>query len=104
MKRSNLRIHGLRLEAISCNGGYSIRKSPWPMLLPTCTMEWHDMQPKPFCASGVSTCSLMGRSNRPLKKTAWSWQPAHHLEGRVPTTSCMYSTDFRYHWLLNDEK
>ena len=22
----------------------------------------------------------------------------------VPTTSCMYSIDFRYHWLLNDEK
>ena len=22
----------------------------------------------------------------------------------VPTTSCMYSIDLRYHWLLNDEK
>ena len=52
----------------------------------------------------VSICSLMGRSNRPLKKTAWSWQPAHHFEGRVPTTSCMYSMDFRYHWLLKEEK
>ena len=26
------------------------------------------------------------------------------FEGFVPTTSCMYSMDLRYHWLLNDEK
>ena len=30
------------------------------MVLPTCTMEWHDTQPRPFCASGVSICSLIG--------------------------------------------
>ena len=34
------------------------------------TIEWHEVQPSPFCASGVSICSLMGRSNRPLKNTA----------------------------------
>ena len=33
-----------------------------------------------------------------------SWQPPHHLEGLVPMTSCMYSTDLRYHWLLKEEK
>ena len=79
-------------------------KSPWPMVLFTWTTEWHDVHDRPAWASSVWICSLMGRSNRPLKNTAWSWQPAHHLEGRVPTTSCMYSTDLRYHWLLNDEK
>ena len=36
-------------------------KSPLPMVLPTCMMEWQETQPSPFCASGVSTCSLMGR-------------------------------------------
>src|SRR5262245_18931644 len=74
------------------------------MVLPTCTMEWHDVQPSPACASSVSICSLIGRSKRPLKNTAWSWQPAHHFVGFVPTTSCMYSIDFRYHWLLNEKK
>src|SRR5262245_12121066 len=33
-----------------------------------------------------------------------SWQPPHHLDDLVPTTSCMFSIDLRYHWLLNDEK
>ena len=79
-------------------------KSPWPMVLPTWVIEWHEVQPRPFCASGVSICSLMGRSKRPLKNTAWSWQPAHHFDGFVPTTSCMYSIDLRYHWLLKEEK
>ena len=79
-------------------------KSPWPIVLSTCEMEWHEVHASPAWASGVSICSLMGRSNRPLKNTAWSWQPAHHFEGFVPTTSCMYSIDLRYHWLLNDEK
>src|SRR5881409_1898818 len=41
---------------------------------------------------------------RPVRSTAWSWQPPHHFDGFVPTTSCMYSIDLRYHWLLNDEK
>src|SRR5207249_10095393 len=67
-------------------------------------MEWHDVHASPACASGVAICSLIGRSNRPLKNTAWSWHPAHHFEWRVPTTSCMYSIDLRYHWLLSDEK
>ena len=79
-------------------------KSPCPIVLLTCTIEWHDVQPSPACASGVSICSLIGRSKRPSKNTAWSWQPAHHFDGFVPTTSCMYSIDLRYHWLLNDEK
>jgi hypothetical protein len=95
---------GFSLAARSCSGGYSIVKSPCPIVLLTWTMEWHEVQESPAWASGVWICSLMGRSKRPLKKTAWSWQPAHHFEGRVPTTSCMYSMDLRYHWLLNDEK
>jgi hypothetical protein len=41
-------------------------------VLPTWTIEWHDVQARPACASGVSICSLMGQSNRPLKKNAWS--------------------------------
>src|SRR2546425_5065671 len=41
---------------------------------------------------------------RPVRSTAWSWQPPHHFDGFVPTTSCMYSIDLRYHWLLKDEK
>src|SRR5438128_3120045 len=41
---------------------------------------------------------------RPVRSTAWSWQPPHHFDGFVPTVSCMYSIDLRYHWLLNDEK
>ncbi len=79
-------------------------KSPCPIELLTCTIEWHDVHARPTCASGVSICSLIGRSNLPANTTAWSWQPAHHLEGFVPTTSCMYSIDLRYHWLLNDAK
>ena len=89
------RITVFLLEASSCSGGYSTVKSPFPMLLPTCTMAWQDMQPRPACASGVSTCSDMGRSKRPLKKTAWSWHPAHHLLPRVPSTLCMYSMALR---------
>ena len=79
-------------------------KSPWPIVLFTCTIEWQDVQLSPTWASGVSTCSLIGRSNLPAKITAWSWQPAHHFDGFVPTTSCMYSIDLRYHWLLKDAK
>ena len=36
----------------------------------TRVMAWHEVQPSPACASGVSICSRMGRSKRPLKKTA----------------------------------
>ena len=32
--------------------------------------EWHEVHASPACASGVSICSSIGRSNRPLKKTA----------------------------------
>ena len=60
----------LSLAARSCSGGYSIVKSPWPIVLPTCVMAWHDVHARPACASGVSICSLIGRSNRPLKNTA----------------------------------
>src|SRR5262245_54813530 len=70
----------------------------------TPTIEWQTRQPIPACACGVSICSAIGRSIRPVRSTAWSWHPPHHLEGPVPTTSCMYSIDLRYHWLLNDEK
>ena len=79
-------------------------KSPCPIVLLTCTIEWHDVQASPACASGVSICSRIGLSNFPSKSTAWSWQPAHQRDGFVPTTSCMYSIDLRYHWLLNDER
>jgi hypothetical protein len=78
----------------SWSGGYSMMKPPWPMELCTSVMAWHEVQARPACASGVSICSLIGRSKRPLKKTAWSWQPAHHLLGWGPTTPCMYSMDF----------
>ena len=33
------------LAARSCIGGYSISKSPWPIVLPTCVIEWHDVLP-----------------------------------------------------------
>src|SRR5215468_2047340 len=99
-----VRIAGFLLLASSCNAGYSMVKSPFPIELCTLVMAWQEVQASPARASGVSIWSLIGRSNRPLKKTAWSWQPAHHFEGLVPTTSCMYSIDLRYHWLLKDEK
>ena len=94
----------MRLTARSCSGGYSIVKSPCPIVPFTCTIEWQDRQPRPTWASGVSICCRIGVSNFPAKSTAWSWQPAHHFDGFVPTTSCMYSIDLRYHWLLNDAK
>src|ERR1035441_7962806 len=68
------------LEASSWSGGYSTVKSPFPMLLPTCTMAWHDMQPRPACASGVSICSEMGRSKRPLKNFA-HWGAQEECQG-----------------------
>ena len=61
---------GCVLTARSCSGGYSITKSPLPIVLPTCVIAWHDVQPRPFWASGVSICCLIGVSNRPLKNTA----------------------------------
>ncbi len=48
--------------------------------------------------------SFTGFSIIPENSGAGSWQPAHHRAGFVPATSCMYSMDFRYHWLLKDEK
>src|SRR3990172_8702578 len=74
------------------------------MVSGTWTIEWHTRQPIPAWASGVVICSRIGVSIRPVRRIAMSWQPPHHLDGEVPTTSCMYSTDFRYHWLLNEEK
>ena len=88
-------MNGFRLLISSWRGGYSIVKPPLPIELSTWVMAWHEVQASPAWASGVSICSLIGRSNRPLKNTAWSWHPAHHLLGSVPTTSCMYSIDFR---------
>ncbi len=93
--RSIVLMMGFLLFASSCSGGYSIVTPACPIELSTCVIEWHDVQASPACASGVSIWSLIGRSNRPLKNTAWSWQPAHHLLGWVPTTSCMYSTALR---------
>src|SRR6476469_5003521 len=104
MKWSRVLTTGFLLVASSWSGGYSMVKPPLPIELSTWTMAWQEVQASPACASGVSICSLIGRSKRPLKKTAWSWHPAHHFEGWVPTTSCMYSIDLRYHWLLKDEK
>ena len=74
------------------------------MVLSTSMIEWHATQPSPACASGVCSTSLIGRSIIPLNISAGSWQPPHHFEGFGPITSCMYSTDFRYHWLLNDDR
>src|SRR5919109_1436981 len=70
----------------------------------TLTMAWQAVQASPTCASGESRTSRMGASIMPLRSRATSWQPPHQRDGRVPITSCMYSMDFRYHWLLNDEK
>ena len=70
-------------------------KSPLPIELATWVMAWQEVQARPACASAVSICPLIGFSKRPLKNTAWSWQPAHHLLGWVPTTLCMYSIDLR---------
>ena len=67
-------------------------------------MEWQEAQVRPAWASGVSSRPRIGVSNCPLNSTAWSWQPAHHFDGRGPITSCMYSTALRYHWLLKEEK
>ena len=64
------RNSGWSLTARSCSGGYSMTKSPLPIELPTCVMAWHDVQLRPFCASGVSICCLIGVSKRPLKNTA----------------------------------
>src|ERR1051325_455587 len=70
MKRSILRTNGSRLDANLCSGGYRIVKPPLPIELSTSTMEWQETHPKPFWASGVSSCSLIGLSKRPLKNTA----------------------------------
>src|SRR5687767_1444717 len=67
-------------------------------------MAWQAVQPSPACASGSWIISRTGFSIIPENKGAGSWQPAHHRAGLVPTTSCMYSMDCRYHWLLKDEK
>ena len=55
------------------------------------------MQPSPACDSGLCTIWLIGVSISPLYSTAGSWHPPHHFEGLVPTVSCMYSMDLRYH-------
>jgi hypothetical protein len=47
-------------------------------------MEWQDVQAEPAWRLGVSICALIGRSKRPLKKTAWSWHPAHHFDASMP--------------------
>src|SRR5262245_33511700 len=93
--RSSARMYLFLLVASSWSGGYSMVNPPLPIVLSTLVIEWHDVQARPACASGVSIWSLIGFSKRPLKKTAWSWHPAHHFDGWVPTTLCMYSIDFR---------
>src|SRR5712692_7219974 len=70
----------------------------------TLTMAWQAVQASPTWASGVSRICRIGVSIIPLSRMATSWQPPHHLEGRVPIVSCMYSMDLRYHWLLKEEK
>ena len=64
--------------------GTRSRSRPGPSCCCTFVIEWHDVHARPACASGVSICSLIGWSKRPLKNTAWSWQPAHHFDGCVP--------------------
>src|ERR1035441_735394 len=103
-KSWSVRTTGFLLAASSCSFGYSRKKSPCPIVLFTSAMEWHIMQPSPACASGRCTICLIGVSISPAYSTAGSWHPPHHFEGLVPTVSCMYSIDLRYHWLLNDEK
>src|SRR5712692_7662525 len=98
-------MKGLLLAAYSDNEGYSKVIPPWPMVLSTWTIAWQDIQPKPFWASGVSIISRMRcLCIFPARISAWSWQPPHHREDFTPMVSCMYSTDLRYHWLLNDAK
>ena len=74
----------------------------FPIVSFTRTMEWHDVHDSPAWAAGSSMISSMGASIMPENRSAWSWQPPHHFERSGPTTLCMYSTDLRYHWLLND--
>ena len=98
------RIIGCSLAARSDRVGYSIVYPPWPMVLSTSTIAWQATHPRPAWASGVCSTSLIGRSIMPLNISAGSWQPPHHFEGFGPITSCMYSIDLRYHWLLNDDR
>ena len=74
------------------------------MSSPVLVIAWHELQPSPVCASWVAMNVSTGWSIIPLKSSAWSWQPAHHLADSTEFTSCMYSIDLRYHWLLKDEK
>ena len=79
-------------------------KPAFPMVSFTRVIAWQETQPSPALAEGRSTISATGRSIWPLKSTAWSWQPAHHLEGVTPTTLCMYSMERRYQGLLKEAK
>src|SRR5260370_20768979 len=97
MKSCSARITGFSLAASSWSLGYSRTKSPWPMVLFTSTMLWHIMQLRPACAAGVFSIWRIGVSNIPLKRSAGSWQPAHHLEDFTPATSCIHSMLLRYH-------
>src|SRR5688500_657178 len=74
------------------------------MVLATWVIAWQAVQPRPAWASGSWIISRTGFSIIPENSGAGSWQPAHQRAGFVPTTSCMYSMDLRYHWLLKDEK
>ena len=67
------------------------------------TMEWHIMQPRPACASGRCTISLMGVSMQSAVEDRGIVAAAAPFGGLRADDSCMYSIDFRYHWLLNDE-
>src|SRR5919109_2784491 len=74
------------------------------MVSRTWVMAWQAVQASPTWASGVSRSCRTGVSIMPLSSRATSWQPPHQRDGRVPMTSCMYSMDLRYHWLLKEEK
>ena len=84
--------------------GTSITNPAFPMVSFTRVIAWQETQPSPALAEGRSTISASGRSISPLKRTAWSWQPAHHFDGSVPTTPCMYSMERRYQGLLKEAK
>ena len=98
----SVRSSGSPEAARSCISGYSMTNPAFPEVSFTRVTAWQETQASPALAAGRSTISASGRSISPEKRTAWSWQPAHHLDGVTPTTLCMYSMDLRYQGLLNE--
>ena len=89
-------MYGFWLVASSCSGGYSMVKSPFPIVLSTCTMEWHDVQARP--ALRLRRIDLL--FDRAVEAAVEedgvivaSRAPLAGLRARPPI--CMYSIDFR---------